>query len=90
MQISEDNLRASVKSSYASVLVLEDVVKLLDSSLKNIENLAAMTQRSVEVGAAEQTTADQILVGRWQPYRPLLRRRPWHQRQVLKPRWGGD
>ena len=62
LQISEDNLRASVKSSYASVLVLEDVVKLLDSSLKNIENLAAMTQRSVEVGAAEQTTADQILV----------------------------
>lgn len=62
LEISEDNLRASVKSSYASVLVLEDVVKLLDSSLKNIENLAVMTQRSVEVGAAEQTTADQILV----------------------------
>ena len=62
LEISEDNLRANVKSSYASVLVLEDVVKLLDSSLKNIENLAAMTQRSVEVGAAEQTTADQILV----------------------------
>ncbi len=62
LEMSEDNLRASVKSSYASVLVLEDVVKLLDSSLKNIENLAAMTQRSVEVGAAEQTTADQILV----------------------------
>ncbi len=62
LEISEDNLRASVKSSYASVLVLEDVVKLLDSSLKNIENLAAMTQRSVDVGAAEQTTADQILV----------------------------
>ena len=62
LEMSEDNLRANVKSSYASVLVLEDVVKLLDSSLKNIEDLAAMTQRSVEVGAAEQTTADQILV----------------------------
>ena len=62
LQQSEDNLRANVKSSYASVLVLEDVVKLLDSSLKNIEDLAAMTQRSVEVGTAEQTTADQILV----------------------------
>ena len=62
LEISEDNLRASVKSSYASVLVLEDVVKLLNSSLKNIENLAVMTKRSVEVGAAEQTTADQILV----------------------------
>ena len=62
LEISEDNLRANVKSSYASVLVLQDVVKLLDSSLKNIEDLAAMTQRSVEVGAAEQTQADQILV----------------------------
>ena len=62
LQQSEDNLRANVKSSYASVLVLEDVVKLLDASLKNIEELAAMTQRSVDVGVAEQTTADQIQV----------------------------
>lgn len=62
LQQSEENLRANVKSSYASVLVLEDVVNLLDASLKNIENLAAMTQRSVDVGAAEQTTADQIKV----------------------------
>ena len=62
LQQSEDNLRANVKSSYASVLVLEDVVNLLDASLKNIEDLAAMTQRSVDVGVAEQTTADQIQV----------------------------
>lgn len=62
LEISEDNLRANVKSSYASVLVLEDVVKLLDTSLKNIEDLAEMTQRSVEVGAAEQTQADLIMV----------------------------
>lgn len=62
LEQSEDDLRANVKSSYASILVLEDVVKLLDVSLKNIEDLAAMTQRSVEVGAAEQTQADQILV----------------------------
>lgn len=59
---SEVNLRASVKTSYASVLVLQDVVALLDSSLANVEQLAAMTQRSVDVGAAEQTTADQIKV----------------------------
>ena len=62
LQQSEENLRANVKSSYASVLVLEDVVNLLDASLKNIEDLAAMTQRSVDVGVAEQTTADQIKV----------------------------
>ena len=59
---SEVSLRASVKTSYASVLVLQDVVALLDSSLQNVEQLAEMTQRSVDVGAAEQTTADQIKV----------------------------
>lgn len=59
---SENDLRANVKTSYASVLVLQDVVALLDSSLQNVEKLAEMTQRSVDVGAAEQTSADQIKV----------------------------
>ena len=62
LQQSEDNLRANVKTSYASVLVLQNVVTLLESSLANIERMAEMTQRSVEVGAAEQTTADLIQV----------------------------
>ncbi len=62
LEQSEDNLRANVKTSYASVLVLQEVVSLLDSSLTNVERLAEMTQRSVDVGAAEQTAADQIAV----------------------------
>ena len=62
LEQSEDNLRANVKTSYASVLVLQEVVSLLDSSLTNVERLAEMTQRSVDVGAAEQTAADQIVV----------------------------
>ena len=62
LQQSEDNLRANVKTSYASVLVLQNVVTLLESSLANIERMAEMTQRSVDVGAAEQTTADLIKV----------------------------
>ena len=62
LQQSEDNLRANIKTSYASVLVLQNVVKLLESSLANIERMAEMTQRSVDVGAAEQTTADLIKV----------------------------
>ena len=62
LQQSEDNLRANIKTSYASVLVLQNVVKLLESSLANIEQMAEMTQRSVDVGAAEQTTADLIQV----------------------------
>ena len=62
LQQSEDNLRANIKTSYATVLVLQNVVKLLESSLANIEQMAEMTQRSVDVGAAEQTTADLIQV----------------------------
>lgn len=62
LQQSEDNLRANIKTSYASVLVLQNVVRLLESSLANIEQMAEMTQRSVDVGAAEQTTADLIQV----------------------------
>ena len=62
LQQSEDNLRANIKTSYASVLVLQNVVTLLESSLANIEQMAEMTQRSVDVGAAEQTSADLIKV----------------------------
>ena len=62
LQQSEDNLRANIKTSYASVLVLQNVVTLLESSLANIERMAEMTQRSVDVGTAEQTTADLIQV----------------------------
>ena len=62
LQQSEDNLRANIKTSYTSVLVLQNVVTLLESSLANIEQMAEMTQRSVDVGAAEQTTADLIKV----------------------------
>ena len=62
LQQSEDNLRANIKTSYASVLVLQNVMTLLESSLANIERMAEMTQRSVDVGAAEQTTADLIKV----------------------------
>lgn len=61
-QKSEAELRSNVLSTYASVLVMEDIVSLLDSSLLNIENLAIMTQQAVNVGTQEQTAADQILV----------------------------
>ena len=61
-EIGEDELRANVKISYASVLVLQDIVTLMDSSLTNLQRLADMTQHSVDMGVAEQTTADQIQV----------------------------
>lgn len=62
LEQSESDLRASITTSYISILVLDDIAQLLDSSLNNIENLAQITQNTVDAGAAEQTTADQIKV----------------------------
>ena len=62
LEKSESELRGSVMGSYVSVLALQSISSLLDSSLLNIQALEAMTQRAVEAGAAEQTAADQIRV----------------------------
>ena len=62
LEQTETELRASVRTAYVSLLVLQDIAQLLDSSLVNIETLADMTQQTVNAGAAEQTTADQIKV----------------------------
>ncbi len=59
---TESDLRGNVLESYLSVLVLEDVVALLDSSMNNMNVLAAQTLKAVEVGAAEQTDYDKIIV----------------------------
>jgi len=62
LEKSEDELRSSVMSAYVSVLALRSITGLLDSSLVNIQELEQMTQDAVNVGAAEQTSADQIRV----------------------------
>ena len=62
LEKSEAELRGSVMSSYVSVLALQSITELLDSSLVNIEGLEQMTQHAVDAGAAEQTSADQIRV----------------------------
>ena len=59
---SESELRGSVMSSYVSLLALQSITELLDSSLVNIQNLESITQNAVNAGAAEQTTADKIRV----------------------------
>ncbi|MBR6441709.1 MAG: TolC family protein, partial [Bacteroidales bacterium] len=53
---------ASVKNVYVSILVMEDVVGLLDSSLANMERLEKSTLESVRVGAAEQVAVDKLSV----------------------------
>ena len=62
LEKSESELRGSVMASYVSVLALQSISSLLDSSLINIQDLESMTRHAVEAGAAEQTAADQIRV----------------------------
>ena len=62
LEKSEVELRGSVMTSYVSLLALQSITELLDSSLVNIEELERMTQNAVDAGASEQTTADQIHV----------------------------
>ena len=62
LEQTETALRSSITTSYVSLLIMNDIHQLLDSSLSNIEALAQMTQKTVDAGAAEQTTADQIKV----------------------------
>ena len=62
LEKSENELRGSVMSSYVSVLALQSISNLLDSSLMNIQQLETITQNAVSAGAAEQTAADQIRV----------------------------
>ena len=62
LEQSESELRGNVMSAYVSVLALQSISALLDSSLVNIQDLEVITQHAVEAGAAEQTSADQIRV----------------------------
>ena len=62
LEQSESQLSGSVMSAYVSVLALQSIAGLLDSSLVNIQELETITQNAVDAGAAEQTAADQIRV----------------------------
>ena len=61
-QQTEQTTRSQVKNVYVSILIMEETVGLLDSSLANLERLAATSQASVDVGAAEQVDADKLQV----------------------------
>jgi outer membrane protein TolC len=62
LEKSESELRGNVMGSYVTVLALQSITDLLDSSLLNIQGLEEMTQHAVDAGAAEQTAVDQIRV----------------------------
>ena len=59
---TEQATRANVKSVYTSILVMEQTVSLLDSSLTNMQQLLETTEASVRAGAAEQIQADKLSV----------------------------
>lgn len=61
-QQTEQQTRSQVKNTYVSILVMEETVGLLDSSLANLARLAATSQDAVNVGAAEQVDADKLKV----------------------------
>lgn len=61
-QISEQDITSQVKTLYFSTLVTEETIKLLNENLNNLRQLHAYSQKAVEVGAAEQVDADQLLV----------------------------
>ena len=59
---SELSTRTNVKSTYTSILIMEQTVRLLDTSLQNMMQLLATTEASVRVGATEQVNADKLMV----------------------------
>lgn len=61
-QKTEHTTRTNVKTTYTSILIMEQTMELLDSSLQNMLRLLEATEASVRAGAAEQINADKINV----------------------------
>lgn len=59
---TELDLVIDVETMYMTALAMERTISILDSSKTNLETLYKATAGAVEVGAAEQTDADQIEV----------------------------
>ena len=59
---TEQDICDQVRVLYYSALVTEESLKLLEKNLESLDKLYNMSLKSVEVGVAEQTDADQILV----------------------------
>lgn len=61
-QKTEHTTRTNVKTTYTSILIMEQTMELLDSSLQNMLRLLEATEASVRAGASEQINADKINV----------------------------
>lgn len=61
-QQTEQNIASQVKTLYYSALVAEQTLDLLKSNLYDVQRLYDFSQQSVDVGASEQVSADQLMV----------------------------
>ena len=59
---TEQTIASQVKTLYYSALVAEQTLDLLKDNLYEVQKLYDFSQQSVDVGAAEQVSADQLLV----------------------------
>lgn len=62
LEKTEQTTRDNVKNLYFSILATQESVQLLENSLESLQKLYRFTQKTVEVGTAESTDADQLLV----------------------------
>lgn len=61
-QQTEQTVASQVKTLYYSVLVADQTLDLLRSNLSEVQRLYEFSQQSVDVGASEQVSADQLMV----------------------------
>ena len=59
---TEQSVTSNIETSYVNILALEDMVKLLEKNLANLDSVHKMTLNAVKVGAAEQNDADQLAI----------------------------
>ena len=59
---TEQDIVNQVKAFYYSILIMDETVTLLEKNLDNIKKLHQFTENSVNVGVADQTDADRLLV----------------------------
>lgn len=61
-QQTEQTVASQVKTLYYSALVADQTLDLLRSNLSEVQRLYEFSQQSVNVGASEQVSADQLMV----------------------------
>ena len=61
-QQTEQTVASQVKTLYYSALVADQTLDLLRSNLSEVQRLYEFSQQSVDVGASEQVSADQLMV----------------------------